>query len=779
MTAQDLPKSGLRWFPLNVGSALVIATVVSLLAFMLLSDGEGPVTADDSPMLALADSAELVGGPSSPAVEPAAPVAVSAPTTTIARAETTQESAGLGRGIGGDASMATSIFGGGDTPGLITPVVVAMSESEFGSGPTEVAVVTNFPAIDYTWERIQLEGSGYFDLSWIGELNGTLVAVSSGWNEAGFEFEGGVQTLVTWAESAGSEWGQINSYQLPAETWITRVIGSDDGVYAIGEQMTEEGRSARYIMMTSTDGVSWVTEDLPILRTEGDEYVYLQDAVVGPQGMALLVQYETYPPEPPQVLLFDDYEVVMDHGSGQFTLTELGSGEVVLTGSIEDIYNWNEADGQRIADPATGEELTVVPWDVWEMAYVGAYEGGYGGSPLPIPIDYGASYEAPVIAIEHDGYVITIDEGQGTFTVAAAASGDEIAQGTLEDLYQGPPPQLIDPDTGDVILSVSWDEWYQAEERAWETNESHYEEFEWSSRTAVLTSSDGVAWSEKTLTDGSNGSSGFIAATSDGLTVVLTTYNDLGEQRIVWQMRDGVWSSTPSEQGQLWLYNITDTGDGFLAVGDGSTGQAVWSSPDGISWATEFTAAPQDGGGYVWFNDIASDGNGLVGLIASHESAYEYRPLVIEQDRYTAVFEDGEIVVHITENDSGETVLLLTWEDFDVDPDNSSVTHDGEATLFALGNGDTMRISDADASAAMESRYIDEAPKVGASVFLKEGSSWSEAVVDPGGGFSGASQLYMSDGRIIIAGSYWGGYPYDVETDDDGAVVLIGIPAGN
>jgi hypothetical protein len=54
-------------------------------------------------------------------------------------------------------------------------------------------------------------------------------------------------------------------------------------------------------------------------------------------------------------------------------------------------------------------------------------------------------------------------------------------------------------------------------------------------------------------------------------------------------------------------------------------------------------------------------------------------------------------------------------------------------------------------------------------VFSKSGNSWAEAVVDPGGGFSGASQLFMSDGRIIIAGSYWGGYPYDIETPEDGA----------
>jgi len=62
-------------------------------------------------------------------------------------------------------------------------------------------------------------------------------------------------------------------------------------------------------------------------------------------------------------------------------------------------------------------------------------------------------------------------------------------------------------------------------------------------------------------------------------------------------------------------------------------------------------------------------------------------------------------------------------------------------------------------------------------VFLKSGNSWAEAVVDPGGGFCGASQLFMSEGTIIIAGSHWGGYSYDIETPEDGAVSLIGTPA--
>jgi hypothetical protein len=34
----------------------------------------------------------------------------------------------------------------------------------------------------------------------------------------------------------------------------------------------------------------------------------------------------------------------------------------------------------------------------------------------------------------------------------------------------------------------------------------------------------------------------------------------------------------------------------------------------------------------------------------------------------------------------------------------------------------------------------------------------------------------MSDGRIVIAGSYWGGYAYEIEKPENGGVILVGTP---
>lgn len=763
-------KTGLRWFPLNAGTALILATVISLLTFVLLSDGSAPTAAATRPA-AIGATADVVDeGASSSTAEATAPVA-----TTVGPVEVSRDSALLGGGDG-DAAFAGSTPEEGEV--AITPVVVSMNPSEFGPGPTEVAVVTNFPALDYTWERVELQDSSFFEMSWIGELDGRLIAVSAGWDEVG---DGpGVQTLATWTSEDGLDWTQAGSVQMPEQTWVVRIAGGPDRIYAVGEDIAEDGSAATHVLMTSPDGAAWTTRTLPVSPNNEQDWVYVQDAAAGPQGVAISLQYEAYRPEPPQRLVFDDFEVEIDPAAGQYILSDATTGAVLLAGPLTEIYQYHGEEGQVVIDPATGEILTIVPWEVWEQAYSSVYEDGYEGSPLPVPIESGGPYEPPVVTVEHDGFLITIDEGLGTFSVAVAAGGTILVEGPLDELYQGPPPRLIDPATGEVVFSVTWDEWYQAEERSWESYEYEDPEFRPTSRTSILTSPDGETWSEKDFGEGPGGAGVSLTATDDGFIAVETSYEEYGETRTIWTMRDGIWTETPAEQSQLWLYSIIHTGNGFFGIGDGPTGQAVWSSSDAISWSTEFATAPQDDGAHVWLSNVASDGEGLVAVLATQESYTEYQPLAIEQDKYTAVFEDEEVVVEVTENASGEPVLALTWEDFDrAEGAYELITRDGETTVFQLDNGDVMVITDEEAESAVESRFGAESGAASSSVFLKSGNSWSEVVVDSGGGIGGGSQLFISDGRIIIAGTDWGAAVYSSEIPETSAVVLVGTPAGS
>ena len=89
-----------------------------------------------------------------------------------------------------------------------------------------------------------------------------------------------------------------------------------------------------------------------------------------------------------------------------------------------------------------------------------------------------------------------------------------------------------------------------------------------------------------------------------------------------------------------------------------------------------------------------------------------------------------------------------------------------------------MVISDEEAIAAMDDLYSGS-NQIGLSVFLDDGSGWTEAVVDVEGEISGAAQLFMADGRVFIGGSYWGegGYYRDRPTEDT-FVLVVGTPAG-
>ncbi|MEA2003321.1 MAG: hypothetical protein U9N84_15730, partial [Actinomycetota bacterium] len=497
---------------------------------------------------------------------------------------------------------------------------------------------------------------------------------------------------------------------------------------------------------------------------------------MGPAGIALSVQFETSPEEQPLLLVFEQYEVVLDHMHDSFTLTNTGSGEVVLTGSSSELFNWG-GDGQRVFDPATGELLTTVPHEIWERAWNDFYGGGSGGSPLPIPIEYEAPDQSVGITIEYDGLVINIDERADTFVVTDAESGDEVASGSMNELYQGPAPSFVDPETGEVLLAVTWDEWYAAEDRAY--TDWGYEDYDYSSRTALVTSADGEIWAVEMVGNRTGGSTSYLAATGDGFVAMVKSYGEVGaDHGTVWTMVDGVWLATPSERSDLWLQSITSTDDGLVGVGDGSGGPALWSSPDGVTWTSEFAIVPQDDGSYAWLTTVTADDAGTLAALAVRERWSEHSPLIFEQEKYTATFEDGETMLRVTETGTGTAVLSLGWQELEDGSAAGLFTWDNEATSISLSNGDVMVITDDEAYAAMESQYAG-AGQIGLSVFLNHGSGWVEAVVDVEGGFSGASQLFLDEGRIIIGGSYWDMEPYYHEGPVDSTfVIVVGTPVG-
>ncbi len=237
------------------------------MAFLATSDTAGPAVAADAPIAADVD----------PQVAPPATLAPSALDVPAAG------SAGSDQAEPGAAVFIGDVAEGRFASAASVPVV-ASSSAITNMGPTEIGYVTNFPSVEYTWERIELSGPGVFEMGWLGELNGRLVSVSPRW----VDDEGSLQVLITATSDDGLSWEQTAFYELPPEIWISRVVGDGEQVIAIGERWLADRGTTEYFVFSTSDGIVWSAADLA-LPTEADEHVFIQDAVMGPAGISLSV----------------------------------------------------------------------------------------------------------------------------------------------------------------------------------------------------------------------------------------------------------------------------------------------------------------------------------------------------------------------------------------------------------------------------------------------------------------------------------------------------------
>ncbi len=459
----------------------------------------------------------------------------------------------------------------------------------------------------------------------------------------------------------------------------------------------------------------------------------------------------------------------IDSRTSTYRLLDAATDVELVSGSINDLYHWSDS-GQAVYDPNTDEIIVTIPYDVWEAAYSRAYE--VGGTPLPLPV-YAADQGTPKISIEYGGYVVELSETSGTFRVLDAASEDQIASGSLDYLYQGPPPRLVDPESGEIYLDVAWDEWYLAEEQGWA---SGGEVGDYTSHTELLTSSDGTSWNSVTV-PGTYGS--YVPAllpTADGFVALVNSYSEFGDHRSVWTMNDGVWSAEERESSEPWFNEIVRTSGGFAAVGDSGTTSSVWTSADGMNWMSEFAMASESDGFYASLTDLATDDGGTIAVLSQRETWGGYRPLIIEKDGYTLSFDDSSYALRVVDQ-AGHQALGLGWGAFD--RGTNQVTWQDGVTYIELDDASVIAITDEEAYAAMESMLVDEG-NFALSVFLQENGAWSEAKVDVAGALQGVRQVYLHDGKVILAGIVYedGSVAYESgrSPGEGSLVVIVGTP---
>ncbi|MDH5372659.1 MAG: hypothetical protein OEX97_06915, partial [Acidimicrobiia bacterium] len=506
---------------------------------------------------------------------------------------------------------------------------------------------------------------------------------------------------------------------------------------------------------------------------------YIQSIAANDQGIVVAMTRETYPPEPPQVLQIRGYTIEVDHRSGTYTLTD-SSGTILMVGSTDDIWHW-EDNGQGIYQPDTGELITTVPWEVWEQGWSSAHEGGPGGSPLPIPMEPTEPYVAPLFVVEWDGFVITLDENEGVYEIADAETGNVLYSGPIEQVWRGPSPRFVDPDTGDVVLSVSWEEWDEAESASWESyEEAYYWDGGYHTEAIVLFSPDGDQWDQTVISSSSSGASIAAMATDDKLVLNVNTYGEYGEDRSVWTSTDGVnWDvAESSDASERYLHSTVATADGMKSIGDGQGGQGIWSSRDGSTWTTDFTIGPQDDGQYVWLSALA---DGPLGTVAAgtREASYDYRPLTVSKDGVTAEFE-GDFLVRITDDASGEELLALTWADFESGAVSDRVLYENEETSFFDAAGSlVMVITNEEAYEAFRIRDQNVESDSQQIMFIEVDGEWFEVEIDPGG-TDHVSGVVVGDSEVLLGTVDWDNSYYWEEEFGGGissVVILIGTPS--
>ena len=238
-----------------------------------------------------------------------------------------------------------------------------------------------------------------------------------------------------------------------------------------------------------------------------------------------------------------------------------------------------------------------------------AYRSADGTAWTPEPgFDPGEDTAALAVAAQGDRRVVVGRRGTGATAWVSDAGGD---------WESSPPSGALDAPAGgtaEMRTVAAWDGGWVA---AGSVDASADERV-----AAIWTSVDGLAWERVTGRDGFLGAVAHgIAATGDRLvavgSAVVDTSGDVASPAVAWISDDGShWTTVESPAFALGpMRAVTATSTGFVAVGFGIDDRraAVWTSPEGTTWASvAHQPAFEALGKPVRMAAIAATGAGLV-----------------------------------------------------------------------------------------------------------------------------------------------------------------------
>lgn len=442
------------------------------------------------------------------------------------------------------------------------------------------------------WTVVELSHPGS---SLIGEVIG--LSVRSGRSRA-IAYAGGAgldgERLLAWESIDGQDWRLVSEQgaPLPAGSRFLMVDSGGAGHVGIHRDRFEMGE--RPAVWSSPDGSSWAEGRLPLDLGEHDRFI-VRDIVATDHAFVVVGTVWTHPPEAQANLSGGDRNLTL--AEGWWVVTD-ASGQTVGEGPLTDIYPVEVLpDGATVVDPASGEVLVVIPWDVYETERI---------------------QTGPVTAqIDHDGWRLLEDESDNTYAVIDLATGEEVVRGASQyRLTFGADPQVILDDGHRV--SMTWEEL----ELAWSEGlalavASPIEE---RMVTVAFVSVGNGGWEPVEIgmfdddvvevdvywVTGEPGGDGLVAAGAN-----IRFDEELGQGTPVWT----TWTSTDGTRwapveveihGGLYADAVSSGDDGVLVGGHDGLSRYLATSTDGRSWEVEFEV--EEAHLDEWMSDVAVSG---------------------------------------------------------------------------------------------------------------------------------------------------------------------------
>ncbi len=639
---------------------------------------------------------------------------------------------------------------------VATTAPVTTADAVAALGATEVQVVARLPVQPMEWRTVELERetTGAWLIS-LAAVDGRFVATAVDWDP-----ESGGQTVIQWKSADTITWEQTE--MLLPDAWLNQVLPVGDRLVGLGTTANRFGPGAPRLWID--EGSGWQVRELGLPADPGSS-LYLYGAAATDAGLVLAGDREPYEPVQSTILTTGGFRIEIDDNVGTYVVTDEATGRVVTSGPTSDIYRWSET-GQILYDPTTGDVLTEVPWERWSDLYPQS-------SPLPLSVPADPLTSPP--SLEYGGFRITIDDANGTFEIVRLDSG-EVISGGLDELYRGPGPRFVDNQTGEIVLSLTWNEWDDLINRFWEARVEPHETHP--TETVVLFSSDSVTWEAQTLNLAPNTHLEAVSAVDGRFVLTVVEHYDGGSNRMAWVSDDGQSWENIGTIGPESVSQVSAPPDGLAALGAGPGYPTVVASSDGLTWREELAIGVQSDGREAWLDLI---GAGPFGTVVSGTvySADASASLDITVGGRTARF-GPDFAVQIIDDITGVVVLALTWDQIEnADPGGAQpVTYADGATWFWDANGQqVLKIPDEDVYAAYDAQSQALDHQVNNVLFLKtpEGA-WFEMTPAPVADQGSNQQLVVGDNAVIIGRTIWQPGQFD-EAEPSSIQLLVGTPA--